>query len=544
MSLKKLSSSLMLLAALSTPTFATTLTVDGIGAGANEYATLNEALVAIAADSNDSTPDQINITTDLSPSEGVLINYTAGTETPDTTAFPPLTDPLTIDGGNNVLILPIISAFFADSGVVVTPGKDDVNFTLQNVTIIPANSGSSENAITINDVGSTNLTNIALNFDNVSLLANDGSDAPVAATQAAAAGTTLGWADDGTGAFNSGAAADGAFAHYSLTGATFTNYVVNVTNSTFAHSRFAGLVNYGDDMTMNITDTTCAFNEVGFTTNGSNGSDYTIDGLSVLNNNDAGMRVVNGGTSNVVVNSITNSVFADNGGNGLDLTDFDLDMGNITDSIFVNNGYFGIDFYGIGSTVSGTVDVVDCLFANNGGSATGEGDGSSSANVRIEFTGTAAQTDVSFSGCTFFDYVVDGSATADAHIAITWDGATDLVIDVIDSIFAGTSTETVGILNESGESAPTGAAINVSNSAVVTNGTDAITGLGDAIDGGGIINDDPQFASVGTTLPLASDAFEVNNAAYDTAATGGNQLTGWANAGSGPSNVNSWTLYK
>lgn len=529
-----------LAAALAGPAAATTLTVDGFGAGATEFATLNEALAAIAADSNDGTPDVINITADLAAAQGAYINYSSATITIGSTSFGALSDPLTIDGGGNVLALPQISkAQFYDGAMVVEPGKDNVEFTLQNITIIPASGqASTANGITINDTGATDLDGITLNFDNVTMVANDGSGNPVPATQAAGAGT-LGWCDNGAGAYGSG---DAALAQFSLSGATFTNYVVNITNSTFAHSRFGGVINYGDGMEFNMTDSTVAYNELGFQTSGANSSTHAFRGVQALNNNDVGMRIQ--GSTTATVSEITDCVFAGNGANGLDVTDADAIIGDITGCAFIDNGYFGVDLYALDAAASGVLTISDSLFAGNGASATGENDGNSSANLRVEFISALAGTDVVLDGCTFFDYAVDGAATADAHVAITWDGAGELIIAATDCIFAGDSAEVVGILSEDGENAPAGAAINLSNSAVVTAGTYAIAGLGEAVASAGVINDDPDFESVLTTLPLGTNVFDVNAEAFAIAGPGGGPLSGYGQyVGSAPTSASQWMKY-
>lgn len=516
---------------------ALTLTVDGVGAGANEYATVKEALIALgnAPENGDGTADTIAVTATIVEPEGFVFNFSDAAYTDEQSdVYPVLLDEFTFDGNNNLIIHDgrVFQTGGDDCAVLVIYERDDVDATFQDVTMIPsATNTNADDGIRINDSDASTAggSNISLTFDNITMTANDGADNPVGADVILPAGAAR-WNDDGFG----GPRGNGALTHFSVTSGTFSNITLEVANSTFAHSGFAGYVTYGDGLTEIIDNVILAGNEIGFQANGANNSVIIVNNLVSRDNRDRGFRVLGGTTTRIA--SVSNSVFASNGGNGLDITDADSIIGDITNCAFLNNGYFGLDLYALDSAASGPIYVTNSLFAGNGSNSSAEGDSNSSANIRAEFPGTAGQSDLVIADSTFYGYAVDGSAASDAHIAITWDGADDLVIDVVDSIFAGSAAEVVGILSEGAESAPTGAAINLTNSAVVTAGPDAIAGLGDATAVSGIISPDPQFADTATTpLPLTSTAFDVAGAGYVGAASLGNDLDGFSGVNLVPS---------
>ncbi len=159
-------------------------------------------------------------------------------------------------------------------------------------------------------------------------------------------------------------------------------------------------------------------------------------------------------------------------------------------------------------------DITDSLFANNG-----------FQGIYLPFTSTTPKT-WSISNTTFYN---NGYANLNTNATTV----ADLTVNVTDCIFAGPVSP--GIWNEGA------AVINVDNSALVTEGPDALpVATQGPVNVTDQINSDPAFVSKAVD-PLVATSFDVTATAYATASSTGGPLNGW---GEGPaSNVQDWNLY-
>lgn len=527
--------------------FASTRTVDGVGGAAGVFANVSDALLDLggSADATDGAKDTINITANIVEPNGFTVNFSlAAIDNGSGISYPPLGDELEINGGGNVISFVAGTSTHGTAigdAVRVMTGADMV-FTYTNLTMIPDTSVDpllTDDSFVIIDQGSIADTNVTINIIDVDITANDGTGNPLDPwtapscyglnKQALPAGAIQWMVESGNGGISC----------YSTDAGLDTGWVVNIDQCGLAFMQRSALLFYADEPTAqwNITNSSfrAATNGIGFS--GAAGT-WLIDNCVFSDNDEVGINLASQNDPAATFD-IDNCIIANNNLEGIRIADSDLGLENdLSNNIIVNNGSFGIDIYGLDVDRAGAANTIsDCLIAGNGGQVVSMvtdifGVGSldnagTSANIRTEPTGVAGFP-IQFVGCTIHDYLLDGSATDEAVVAIAWDGATDLEIELIDCIITGSATDVVGKIGETGggEAAPTGASITAINSAVVTAGAYAIAGLGEATDGGGLVSDDPAYA--GVAIPVDADSFLVTSADYVGAASAGADLVGWA----------------
>jgi len=489
--------------------FASTRTVDGVGGASLTFATVKEALIDLgaSADSSDGTTDTITLTADITEQQGfcVVADGTSYDDGYGSGTYQALTDAVIIDGENHVVSIVRGAEGGGDpasdikTAVIVYYGNDS-NVTLRNMTIMPdtsLNTGAAGTAISIEDRHSASVSNVEINLEGVIVTGNDGSGNPLTRTESLPPGGS---------AILFGPNSNEMIRVSNNSGTDSGS--INLTNCDILYCPIHGLYINTEGLDFNLDNVFVRGTDNGILWNKAVGSNITMtgctsrenvygciirnghltlmDNCSFIGNSDVGFRT-NNSTPAPIVDEISNCIFSDNTGLGLVFEALDLTQGDR----MVNK----------------------CLFANNG-------DPSKSALVNVSPSNAGTTKTISFTESTFHN-PANGVIGGVIFVVIN-PSCSNLLIDIRDSIFSGNTGDTVAFNYNGGA----GIKWSLTNCSVVTNGPDALDGLGDATAESGVIYDDPQYKGDNTN-PTDADSFVVQNTAYKTAGTGGVPLEGW-----------------
>ncbi len=543
---------IVLFVGVATAGLASTRVVDGVGAGANEFATIPEALadLAASADNGDGTTDVINVTASYTEDTQIVIDHSV------------LLDEVEINGNGNTIIFEDTAV--ADGHVFSIVADDGSLTTVSGLTLLPEYDDAGEvqdfpgAAMRILDQG-VPASGFVVNVSDIIITSSTVGNAAVDPDAEAPADHTR-WG------FGTGPMFAGGIRTDSTTDGS--DNVINITDSKVSHTSSRGVYiahktgttaittnveskynvgnayrtfsTTGDWILNNCVGTHSSGNQTSSITtagtagagtlieiNGGNFSNSTWYGLEFLaantisiqgepgnpvvvaNNPNRGIRFDNAST---VVTGLSHLVVANNASFGIDVNELDTDASwgdGISNLIMSGNGTISATpsnfSYGDTHTGAVTIEVTDSTFHNPSGD---QGDSFIARNFDHRFGNDQVWN---FTNCIF-----SGNA-GDDDVAIIVRGTTDRNIE-----------------------------INLINSAVVTEGPYALEALEEIPDGGSpadinqtdVINSNPAYVTTDTS---EEEAFNVQSPDYEDAGPGGAPLTGGAEYVGPPTSVEDWT---